>query len=156
MESILYLLILLCVVFTICFAIGIDVVAIGLMVWPYVVAAAGLLFLGYWVYRAGRRIVTGMRFSPGDHVVYIKQKFSTHPGPRAEDVHPARHGDGYSYVVRKPWTVVRVVDKDAVEVVTPGGKHHLIHTDDPHLHRAGIVEQLALWLRWQKRFPEPG
>ena len=40
-------------------------------------------------------------FRPGDVVVYRKQKNSLHPGPHARDIHPAAHGDFYSYLVEK-------------------------------------------------------
>jgi hypothetical protein len=30
----------------------------------------------------------------GDWVIYRKTKFSTHPGPRAQNVLPAERGDG--------------------------------------------------------------
>ena len=88
----------------------------------------------------------------GDHVVYRMQKFSPHPGRRAEAVYACPHGDGYSYFVRKAWTVVDAFE-DTVQVVTPGGKYHSLRADDPLLHRAGLIESLALRLRWNKSFP---
>ena len=154
METLLFLLIAACAAYGIAAALGVDVWAM-LAAWPtYAWVVLVMIPLAYAGYSAARRLITGMRFSPGDHVVYLKQKFSTHPGRRAEQVHPAAHGDGYSYLVRKPWTVTRIVDEEAIEVVTPGGKRHVVHTDDPHLRRPGLIETLALRLRWRKRFPE--
>jgi hypothetical protein len=40
-------------------------------------------------------------------VVYRKQKNSLHPGPHAQDIQPALHGDSYSYSVEKFWRVIR-------------------------------------------------
>ena len=94
-------------------------------------------------------------YQRGDHVVYKMPKTSTHPAPRAEDVYPFPHGEEYSYFVRKPWTVVSVShDNRVVEVLTPGGKRRIVRADDRLLHKAHLLEELKLRLRWHKSFPE--
>ena len=50
-----------------------------------------------------------MKLRAGNFVVYEKAKTSTHPSPRAENVFPSRHGDTYSYVIKKFWKVLRVL-----------------------------------------------
>ena len=137
-------------------AIGFDVPpALSSMgpngLWGVLVAVAA-----YVAWRVGCHITARSEFSPGDHVVYLKQKFTRCPGPRAEQVHPAAHGEGYSYIVRKPWTVVAVIDDQTLEVVTNSGKHHRVRQDDPKLHHAGPLEELMLRYRWRKEFPTPG
>ena len=88
----------------------------------------------------------------GDHVIYRMQKFSNHPGPRAENIKPVAHGEGYRYSVRKLWTVIDVHD-DEVEVVTPGGKHLTVEASDPRLRRAGWLSTMVMWLKYHKTFP---
>ncbi len=125
---------------------------------------SSLLSYGWWVALLAlaayviRRIVRPVgsepEFERGDHVVYLKQKFTRSPGRRAEEVHPAEHGEGYSYTVRKPWTVAAVLDDQTLDLVTNGGKHHRVRKDDPRLHHAGPLEELMLRYRWRKTFPE--
>ena len=81
---------------------------------------------------------------PGDHIIYDMQKSNLRPGPRAEEIKPFEHGDGYRYIVRKPWTVVDVTDDGDIEAVTPGGKLKTVPADDPKLHKAGLIESLML------------
>lgn len=126
-------------------ALGPYALEIGLTI-----GALALLYAGYRGYRWLRERTS---FAPGDHVVYIVQKFSPRPGPRAEQVYPLPRGEGYAYVVRKPWTVVRVINDRAIEVITNGGKHHVVSTDDPHLHKPGMREWLRLRFVWHKQFP---
>lgn len=95
-------------------------------------------------------------FARGDRVIYSVQKFGVHPGPRAEDVYACPGGDGYSYIVRKPWTVLRTVGDDEIEVVTRGGKLRRVRTSDPHLHRAGAWEAFRFARRSRRPFPRPG
>ncbi len=83
------------------------------------------------------------RLSPGDWVVYRKQKHSASPGPRAKDVSAAPRGETYSYVVDKHWVVKELLDGDRVLVVTGTGKHHEVALTDPHLAPVG-------W--WQRFF----
>jgi hypothetical protein len=82
------------------------------------------------------------QFSPGDQVIYRKQKHSTHPGPRATGIHPAPHGEDYSYQVNKFWIVVDAEPDAEVIVRTRRGKEHIIAIDDPALRKA----------RWWERF----
>lgn len=121
-----------------------------------VAVGLGLTLLAglYLLYRLVRARYEEADYSPGDHVVYLMQKYSPRPGRRAEAVHPIRGGEGYHYLVRKPWTVVEVVDARTLRVRTPGGKEHLVRADDPKLHKAGLLESLMLRLRWHKEFPD--
>jgi hypothetical protein len=81
-------------------------------------------------------------YSVGDHVVYHKPKSSVHPGPRAEDIHPAEHGDDYSYLVDKYWTVSAIIDDETIEVTTRRGKRHQLRVDDPNLEKAGGLKHV--------------
>jgi hypothetical protein len=93
------------------------------------------------------------RFRPGDVVVYRKQKSSVHPGPHARDIHPAPHGDFYSYAVDKFWRVVAVQPSKTLVVRTRRGKEHQIAADDPALRRARWWEWLLFWHRFPPLTP---
>ncbi len=159
MESILINLLIVAVlgsvVYCVGWALGMDgaglVDAVAEHAWILLPMAVGALI----AVRLARYFVNRSEFAPGDHVVYVKQKFSDKPGKRAEAVRPVARGEGFSYVVRKPWTVVEAQDPDTIKVVTPGGKHHVLDADDPNLHHAGLIESLSLRLRWRKQFPSP-
>lgn len=85
---------------------------------------------------------------PGDWVIYRMTKQSVHPGPRAKDIDPARHGDAYSYRVDKLWVVVdREADK--VRVRTRRGKEHVVDVGNPNLRLAHWWERLL----YRRRFP---
>jgi len=88
------------------------------------------------------------RFQKGDPVIFTKTKFSAHPGPRAEDVSPASHGESYSYLVKKFWTVIEH-QNGRLLVQTRRGKQHWIDLDDPALRAPTWWEQL----RYRERFP---
>jgi len=90
------------------------------------------------------------QFEAGDPVVYHKTKTSTHPGPRAESVRPAAHGDSYSYTVDKYWTVSALVDDETVELRTRTGKVHHMSIHDPNLRKARFYERMFL----RNRFPD--
>jgi hypothetical protein len=64
-------------------------------------------------------------------------------------VYPSEHGEEYSYLVDKYWTVEREVDDRTVEVRTRRGKVHRVSRDDPHLRRARILDQIF----HRSRFP---
>jgi hypothetical protein len=85
----------------------------------------------------------------GDPIIYRKQKVSTHPSPRAYDVHPASQGDTYVYFIDKFWTVERVLRDGQILVATRTNKHHYLRPNDPNLHKARWYERLRYW----KRFP---
>lgn len=89
-------------------------------------------------------------YKPGDYVIYRVQKQSTHPGPRAVEVHPAAHGDTYSYLVDKFWIVADVRPDNRLLLKTRRGKEHLVEVGDPHLRRARTWERLI----YAKRFPK--
>ncbi|MCA9083175.1 MAG: hypothetical protein KDA81_03925 [Planctomycetaceae bacterium] len=89
-------------------------------------------------------------FKPGDLVIYRKTKHSTHPGPRAENLHPAPNGDTYSYVVSKFWLVREVLEDGTLVAVTRRGKLNQIRPDDPGLRRPNWFERLF----YRSRFSE--
>jgi len=88
------------------------------------------------------------QFRRGDPVIFTKTKFSVHPGPRAEDVTPASHGESYSYLVKKFWTVIDNTE-DRLLVQTRRGKRHWINLDDPALRPPTLWEQF----KYRERFP---
>lgn len=90
-----------------------------------------------------------LELKPGDPVVYRVCKTSTDPGPRAQKVHPAQHGDWYSYQVDKYWAVSEVLSDGSLTLVTRRGKQHTVPVDDPRLRPA------RWWERWlyRDRFP---
>lgn len=97
-------------------------------------------------------------YRPGDHVVYVATKHSTHPGPRAEQVQPETHGEGYTYDVKKYWTVVRVQEDD-IETVTRRGKRRVVRAADPRLRPARWWERMFLSSRfpnWPPQSPHDG
>ncbi|MEI9894216.1 MAG: hypothetical protein WDN28_10115 [Chthoniobacter sp.] len=91
----------------------------------------------------------GLHLEVGDPIVYRKQKVSTHPTPRAYEVHPAGQGDTYSYFVDKFWTVENVLNDGRILVTTRTRKQHCLRADDPNLRKAGLAARLL----HGKRFP---
>lgn len=87
-------------------------------------------------------------FKKGQVVVFRKEKHSTHPGPRAQNVRPARLGDMYDYLVDKFWIVVDIEGDDLV-VKTPKGKVHRVSTQHPRLRKLRLHERI--WLRLKSR-----
>lgn len=83
-----------------------------------------------------------MSFKIGEFVIFGKAKSSTHPSPQAKDIHPAQHGETYSYIIEKYWKVVRVFDNGAIEIETRRGKHHRLDKDTPQLRKAGFWDRL--------------
>jgi hypothetical protein len=79
-------------------------------------------------------------YRPGDRVVYIANKHSAHPGPRAEAVQPETHGEGYSYDVKKYWLVRQVQPDGTLTVVTRRGKERAVAAADPRLRPASWWE----------------
>ena len=90
------------------------------------------------------------RFRPGDFVIYRKTKHGNRPGPRAENIKPALHGDNYSYTVDKYWVVEEVCDDGTVVALTRRGKRNFLKTDDPLLQRASWWQRML----YRSRFPE--
>lgn len=84
----------------------------------------------------------------GDPIIFIKTKFSSHPGPRAENIDPASHGETYSYLVKKFWTVLECRN-DHLVVQTRRGKKHRVNLHDPALRAPSWWEQI----RYRERFP---
>jgi len=89
-------------------------------------------------------------FRPGDCVIYRKPKVSARPGPHAQDIHPAAHGDSYSYCVRKCYRVIGVLAQEVV-VRTRRGRQRSLAAADPALRRAHWWERLL----FRQRFPPP-
>lgn len=89
-------------------------------------------------------------YEVGDYVVYRMSKYSSHPGPRAQHVHPMAKGENFSYVVDKFWIVAAIEDDGQLRLRTRTGKEHLVTPSDRNLRRANF------WERWFKRnrFPE--
>ena len=81
-------------------------------------------------------------FRPGDLVVYRKTKHSTHPGPRAENIHPAPNGDNYSYTIDKFWLVQEVRADGRIVATTRRGKKNVVKADDPMLKRASLIHRI--------------
>jgi hypothetical protein len=119
--------------------------------WLAIVAAAASL--ATVALRVLRRV--SRSFAPGDRVIYYMQKWSPRPGPRAECVYAAPGGESYCYLVPKPWTVTRVLDDRAIEVVTRGGKHRIVQTNDPRIRRAGPWSAFWFSVRSHRSFPRP-
>jgi hypothetical protein len=89
-------------------------------------------------------------YRPGDRVIYLVSKHSTHPGPRAESVQPEEHGEGYQYDVKKYWLVVQVQPNGLLTVVTRRGKQRAVAATDPRLRPARWWECLL----FRSRFPQ--
>ena len=83
-----------------------------------------------------------MRIKVGEFVVFSKLKTSSHPSPRAKAIHPAQHGEYYSYIIDKYWKVVQVFDDETIEVETRRGKRHRLNKNTPLVHKVGLMHQL--------------
>ena len=90
-----------------------------------------------------------LMYKPGDRVVYLASKHSTHPTPRAEELEPEPYGEGYRYAVRKYWVVAEVRRDGTLAIVTRRGKQRILSADDSRLRPA------RWWERWflAERFP---
>ena len=89
-------------------------------------------------------------YQKGDYVIFTKQKYSTHPGPRAKAIDPAPHGDLYSYLVDKFWVVKEARPDHKIVIMTRRNKTHVLSEFDPNLRPPRWWERL-LYLR---RFPK--
>ena len=87
-------------------------------------------------------------YQPGDWVVYRKTKYSTQPGPRAQNVSPAQGGDKYAYTVDKFWVVAEILNDGRLVLQTRRGKEHVLDASDYNLHRARWWERLL----YRRRF----
>jgi hypothetical protein len=90
-------------------------------------------------------------YKPGDPVIFRVTKHSYRPGRRAQSIHPAPHGDAYTYQVDKFWVVADIRDDGKLLLLrTRRGKTHDIKADDPNLRHATWWERL-----WHSdRFPQ--
>lgn len=129
-----------------------PVVSWGWLAAPLVLAVGVL----HWVVGTVLGMDTTPVLRPGDHILYTMPKQSSLPGPRARNIHAHTHGEGYSYVVPKLWTVSHRRTDGTVVAVTPGGKRHELTADDPHLHKVGPLLGFAWQLRLGKQFPQVG
>ncbi|ADB19204.1 hypothetical protein Psta_4562 [Pirellula staleyi DSM 6068] len=91
-------------------------------------------------------------YQPGDRVVYMTTKHSSHPTPRACAVQPEPHGEGYTYDVKKFWLVQDVGADGNLVVVTRRGKTRTVAATDSRLRAANWWERMFLG----HRFPQPG
>lgn len=82
------------------------------------------------------------KWKVGDFAIYLKQKTSTSPGPRAKDVSPATSGDTYSYIVEKYWVVTELLPNQTLKLRTRRSKEHIVSLDDPLLRKA------HWWEKW--------
>ena len=83
-----------------------------------------------------------MKLKVGDFIIFRKWKSSTHPSPRAKDIHPTQFGETYYYGIDKYWKVVEIVDDHTIEIETRRGKRHRIETADVQFRRAGVLDKL--------------
>lgn len=88
-------------------------------------------------------------FEKGDPIIFTKTKFGPHPGPRAESIDPSSHGETYSYLVKKFWTVLESTE-DRLLVQTRRGKRHWLNMNDPSLRAPTWWEQI----KYRERFPQ--
>jgi hypothetical protein len=88
-------------------------------------------------------------FAVGDPIVYCKVKASAHPGARAYAIRPCAHGESYTYLVDKYWTVADLLEDGRILAVTRTQKLHYLAPNDPNLRKASWRE---LW-RLNNRFP---
>ncbi len=88
-------------------------------------------------------------YQPGDRVVFLAQKHSQHPGPRAEAIAPETHGEGYWYNVKKYWVVLESHADGMLTVRTRRGKQRTIAANDTRLRPARWWERVLL----ASRFP---
>jgi hypothetical protein len=86
--------------------------------------------------------VSRRSFAKGDWVVFRKRKSTTHPGPRAQDIRAAAHGDTYYYSVEKFWIVADVLADGKLLLQTRRGKQHVIDANDPQLRRATLWDRI--------------
>lgn len=82
------------------------------------------------------------QFQPGDLIIYRKTKNGVHPGPRANNVHPAPNGDTYNYTVDKYWLVQKVLDNGTLVATTRRGKQNHLKADDPNLQKANWFQRV--------------
>jgi len=85
----------------------------------------------------------------GDWAVYLKQKASTSPGPRARHVSPATAGENYRYIVEKYWIVKEIMAPGELLLITRRGKQHQVSTDDPLLRRPSWWQRLVFKNRFR-------
>lgn len=119
---------------------------------PLVILIALLALIGTLIGRGyisfGRNLLRG-KLHPGVPIVYRMVETSTHPGPGAEDIHPAERGDLYYYLITKYWRVEEVQQDGWIVAITPLMEHIYLRRDDPNLRKANLLERL----RYGARFP---
>jgi hypothetical protein len=89
-------------------------------------------------------------FKPGDLVVFRRQKHTSHPGRRAQEVEATAHGECYSYFIDKSWIVVAVLADGRLRLQTRRGKVHVVSADDPNLRHATLWDRV----RYRARFAQ--
>ena len=94
-------------------------------------------------------MTTRQVWKPGDWAIYVKQKRSVSPGPRARNVMPASSSNFYSYLVEKCWIVQEVLGDHRLKLITRRGKVHVIDADDPRLRKPTLWQRVALRARFR-------
>ena len=87
---------------------------------------------------------------PGDKAVYWEQQTSEHPPRGARDVSPSKHGETYTYMVKRYLVVEAVIKDGAVLCHEEFGGMTVRHLDDPHLCKATWWERLVNGHRFPK------
>ncbi|GIW98943.1 MAG: hypothetical protein KatS3mg111_2276 [Pirellulaceae bacterium] len=90
------------------------------------------------------------RYRIGDKVIYIQDKATPSPGPRAKNIYPCPAGDLYVYQVEKYWVVKDVLPDGTLVLATRRGKERHVPSDDRRLRKASWWERLTR----AHRFPE--
>jgi hypothetical protein len=126
-----------------------NAVITGLLLFALIVTLTFFVLLLAYEFLPWALAPAVIQLHAGDSIIYRKQKYSTHPGRRAYEIHPTTQGDDYSYFVDKFWTVENVLRDGRIVVTTRTHKHHYLLPNDPNLRRAGFIARL----RYRNRFP---
>lgn len=84
-------------------------------------------------------------------VVYCVTKHSKNPGRRARQVTANKHGERYSYCVKKYWLVDDVLSDGNIRVRTRRGKFRTVSVNDKNLRPASWWERIILAGRFPKK-----
>ena len=82
-------------------------------------------------------------------MLFRKTKFSQHPGPRAQNIHPAGRGDSYAYTVDKFRIVERIDDDGELVLLTRKGHRQQVAPDDLRIRRPSFWERRKYRSRFQ-------
>jgi hypothetical protein len=96
------------------------------------------------------------RLRQGSRVIYLKQKYSTHPSRKARDVHAAPKGELYDYVIEKCRVVETIRDDGQLVLRTPKGNLQVVRPDEPGLRAATLWERFRYRDRFAKAQAQAG